>query len=164
LRFSSLEDPRYWIYLEARAETTLQSVDALLRRVWLECCGHMSAFRMGRDELGKGRKVGEAFSRRGQSFDYEYDFGSTTALRGKVTGTREGCLGRHATRLVARNDPIEWSCAECDAPATVVCTYCVYEGPGLFCERHAAGHEHAEEEVYLPVVNSPRMGVCAYEG
>jgi len=25
-------------------------------------------------------------------------------------------------------------------------------------------HEHADEEIYLPVVNSPRMGVCGYTG
>ena len=34
----------------------------------------------------------------------------------------------------------------------------------IVCDAHAAAHEHADEEVYLPVVNSPRMGVCGYTG
>lgn len=164
LRFAAVGDRRYWLHLEARAQTTLERVDSLLRHVWLECCGHLSAFRIGRDELGMGRKVGKTFSRKGLSFDYEYDFGSTTALKGKVTGTREGCLGRPAVRLLAQNDPLRWSCAECAAAATVICPFCLYEGRCLFCEEHAARHEHVDEEAYLPVVNSPRMGVCGYTG
>jgi hypothetical protein len=82
----------------------------------------------------------------------------------KVTGSREGSIGRAATRLLARNDSLDWRCAECDQAAVVVCPYCVYYGESVFCERHGQLHEHAEEEVYLPVVNSPRMGVCGYTG
>jgi hypothetical protein len=32
----------------------------------------------------------------------------------------------------------------------------------FFCDSCAEKHEH--EEMLLPVVNSPRMGVCAYDG
>src|SRR5947209_8483079 len=34
----------YWLHLEVRAATTLYDLDAFLRRTWLECCGHLSAF------------------------------------------------------------------------------------------------------------------------
>jgi hypothetical protein len=124
----------------------------------------MSAFRLGRAEISMGSRVGEVFDRRGLKVDYEYDFGTTTALKGQVVGAREGSLGRRVTRLLARNDPIGWSCTDCIAPATVVCAYCVDEGDCLFCQTHASRHPHAKAEVYLPVVNSPRMGMCGYTG
>jgi hypothetical protein len=37
LRVSTRGEPRYWLHVEARATSTLERVDALLRRVWLEC-------------------------------------------------------------------------------------------------------------------------------
>ncbi len=36
--------PEYWMYLEAPAQATLGDLDKLLRKTWLECCGHLSAF------------------------------------------------------------------------------------------------------------------------
>jgi len=51
LRFGPTGERRYWLIVEARADAQLAGVDALLRDVWLECCGHMSAFRVGRREL-----------------------------------------------------------------------------------------------------------------
>ena len=37
--------PEYWLHVEGRETASLQQLDSLLRRVWLECCGHMSALR-----------------------------------------------------------------------------------------------------------------------
>jgi hypothetical protein len=34
----------------------------------------------------------------------------------------------------------------------------------FYCERHAEDHDCDELEMILPVVNSQRMGVCAYAG
>ena len=164
LRVDADGDSRYWLYLEAQASAPLKQLDAQLRRTWLECCGHMSAFRAGTSELSMSTKLGAALPRKGASFCYEYDFGSTTALVGQVIGTRNGCLGRARVRLLARNDPIDWRCANCSSPAVFICPFCIYEGDCLFCKAHAEDHPCAEEEVYLPVVNSPRMGVCGYVG
>ncbi len=36
--------PDYWMHLQAPANCTFGDLDALLRVVWLECCGHLSAF------------------------------------------------------------------------------------------------------------------------
>lgn len=164
LRIEGAADPCYWLFVEARSEATLQQLDALLRRVWLECCGHMSAFRMGQHESAMRSKIGVTLGRRGLRFTYEYDFGSTTTLRGQVLSPRQGSLGRTGVRLLARNDPLQWSCEgeACSRPATIVCPFCIDAGPSMFCAKHAQQHPCAEEEVYLPVVNSPRMGVCAY--
>lgn len=164
LRFEAPADPRYWLYIEAAAAATLDRLDGLLRATWLECCGHMSAFYLGQAEPSKGSKLGAVLASQGTKFRYEYDFGSTTVLNGLVVGVRNGSPGRVATRVLARNDPVVWPCQDCGAVATTVCPFCIDEGGGLFCEAHAGKHPHAEEEVYLPVVNSPRMGVCGYTG
>jgi hypothetical protein len=163
LRVEADGDPRYWLYLEARESAPLKQIDAHLRRTWLECCGHMSSFRVGVSDLSMNSKIA-ALPGKGAKFSYEYDFGSTTALVGQVTGTRVGSLGRAPVRVLARNDPLEWRCAICPDPAVVVCPFCIYEDDCLFCEAHARDHPCAKEEAYLPVVNSPRMGVCAYVG
>jgi hypothetical protein len=155
--------PVYWLYVEGRETASLQQLDSLLRRVWLECCGHMSVFRVGRAELSKRSPLG-SLQAKGVAFQYEYDFGSTTALQGKVLGYREGSLGRKAVRVLARNTPLQLTCASCDAPATLVCPFCIDSGPCLFCKAHAQDHPCAEEEVFMPTVNSPRMGVCGYTG
>jgi hypothetical protein len=164
LRFEAPIDPRYWLYIEAAAATALDRVDALLRATWLECCGHMSAFYVGQAQPNNGSKIGDVLGSRGARFRYEYDFGSTTLLDGLVVGVRDGSPGRVAARLLARNDPLVWPCQDCGAVATTVCPFCVDDGGGFFCEAHAGKHPHAEEEVYLPVVNSPGMGVCGYTG
>ena len=162
LRIEAAGDPRYWLYVEAQAGATLQQLDAFLRRVWLECCGHMSAFRVGQREVAKRSAIGQAFGPKGLRFTYDYDFGSTTTLGGQVLAERQGSLGRAALRLLARNDPLPWRCEMCTRPASIVCPFCLYSGPSLFCDEHAQEHPCAEEQAYLPVVNSPRMGVCGY--
>jgi hypothetical protein len=164
LGFAAVGEPRYWLVIEAKANAQLRHVDALLRQLWLECCGHMSAFRLGRRELAMTTATAIAFPRAASKLEYEYDFGSTTALTGELVGKRQGSIGRASVRLVARNEPLVWPCGDCKAPATVVCPYCIDSDDGLLCDAHADVHEHAGEEVYLPVVNSPRMGVCAYSG
>src|SRR5438128_2703140 len=37
----------YWMYLELPAQATLTDLDNFLRKTWLECCGHLSAFSIG---------------------------------------------------------------------------------------------------------------------
>ena len=155
--------PEYWLYVEARPSASLKQLDALLRRLWLECCSHMSEFRLGRAELSKASRI-EDLKQKGRAFDYEYDFGSTTSLTGQVLGSREGSPGRHAVRLLARNVPLPWVCAECSKPAVLVCSLCAESAPSTFCRVHAPDHPCAADEPFLPIVNSPRMGVCGYTG
>ena len=34
----------YWLYVEVKETATLKDVDQFLRDIWVECCGHLSAF------------------------------------------------------------------------------------------------------------------------
>jgi len=148
----------------------LSKLDDFLRHTWLECCGHLSAFEIG----GKRYASDEEMSMRarlsqvlevGMKFFYEYDYGSTTALVLKVVALREqGLLPKGAVQLLARNEAPQVSCQRCSIhPATQICTECAWNGEGWLCEACAVAHE-CGDEMCLPVVNSPRVGVCGYTG
>ena len=84
----------YWMHLEAPVSETLEDLDHLLRQTWLERCGHLSCFVVGRqvyssftgddffdtsDDDSMDFKLGQVL-RPGLKFKYEYDFGDTTEL------------------------------------------------------------------------------------
>lgn len=176
LRVVAPGQPGYWLDIEVRADARLTSLDRLLRDRWLECCGHLSSFRVGDvaywssvEELAGGMDVRRMSTPVGKAlagvkrFTYEYDFGSTTELALEVRGARAGRLERTPARVLAANAPLEWPCAVCGAPASLVCPFCLGEEPNPFvCAGHAGRHECDVGEAFLPVVNSPRMGVCGY--
>lgn len=166
-----VEAAEMFLELLIDASTTLGEVDSFLRSIWLECCGHMSAFQFkgqyDEDGIPMSRKVGKVFGA-GAVLDYEYDFGSTTRLTVKVgksfpVAVSEGIL------LLSRNEPLRIMCDHCQTqPATDICTVHIYDGEGFLCEDCAEKHEEECEDfadyAAMPVVNSPRMGVCGYMG
>ncbi len=155
--------PTYWLDLVATQEAKLKDIDRLLRSVWLECCGHLSEFYSGaHHKVSMNTRIGDAFTSVGSRLGYVYDFGSSTELVVGLSGFAEAGSG-NPVRVVARNEPPTWPCDMCDQPATAVCSQCVYEGGGFCCTEHGDGHD-CGEEMLLPVVNSPRMGVCGYTG
>lgn len=155
--------PLFWLDLAVKLEAKLKEVDRLLRRVWLECCGHLSQFYTGaRHKVSMNTNVGDAFGRVGSRLGYVYDFGSSTELIASLSGVVEG-NSRYVVQVAARNEPLTWPCDECGQPATAVCAQCAYEGKGFCCSKHGSSHD-CGEEMLLPVVNSPRMGVCGYTG
>lgn len=105
-------------------------------------------------------KLGDAV-RPGSTFTHEYDFGSTTELKLKVVSEREGKIGRETVRLLARNTPPEWTCITCGKAATQIHTEELWDSENPFyCDKHAKNKDY----FYLPIVNSPRMGICGYAG
>ncbi len=99
----------------------------------------------------------------GAKFQYEYDFGSTTRCTLRVTAVRTAPLKAGEVWLLARNDPPRLVCDHCGALATAICTECMWDEEGLLCAEHLATHA-CGKDMCLPVVNSPRTGVCAYSG
>lgn len=103
----------------------------------------------------------------GQKAKYEYDFGSTTALTLTVVSERDGPILRDKSygevTLLARNEQPEIPCEVCGKPATWICSWYGFGavGEGCVCKKHKAGHE-CDDYAFLPLVNSPRTGVCAY--
>ncbi|MBI4318676.1 MAG: hypothetical protein HY675_09315 [Chloroflexi bacterium] len=163
----------YWMHLAVPAAAKLVVLDSFLRDTWLECCGHMSAFEIdgqtyfssaAREMEGRSMnfEIGRVL-RPGSKAFYEYDFGTTTELALSVAAERVGLSDRKSIQVLARNDPPEIICQSCGKPATQVCAQCIYEGEGWLCDE-CAGQHACGEEMLLPVVNSPRVGMCAYEG
>jgi len=112
----------------------------------------------------------------GQKFFHEYDFGSTTKLALKVVAEREGIapkdddkysgeFGEDKTiKIMARNNPPQISCRECGKPATKVAAGYYYFEDGALCDVCARTSLKEYEDMFLPIVNSPRVGVCGYTG
>jgi Plasmid pRiA4b ORF-3-like protein len=164
----------YWMHLAVPAQIPLGDLDAFLRQIWLECCGHLSAFNIAGERYSGGPMyeleepgMGARLSRLlepGLAFTYEYDFGTTTELNLKVLGLRDQSKRRSEIELLARNDDPQFPCNRCgNQPATQICMECVYQGKGWLCDTCAASHK-CGEDMFLPVVNSPRTGVCGYTG
>jgi hypothetical protein len=164
--------PEYWMHLEVPADATLDTLDRFLRDTWLECCGHMSAFEiqgarysvepMDFDDGDMNVKLKDVLAP-GMKFYHAYDFGSTTHVTLKVVAERESEITSRHIKVLARNGPPVIPCSRCGAPAVKVCAECVYSGEGWLCEKCAGAHE-CGDEMLLPVVNSPRVGVCGYTG
>ncbi len=98
----------------------------------------------------------------GSTFKYEYDMGTPTELRLKVIEEREGVPPLDGVRILARNYAPFIPCEECGERATVIHVW-GEEGPIALCDRHAREVPNWPEG-FLPVVNSPRVGECAYVG
>ena len=96
---------------------------------------------------------------------YQYDFGSTTELFIKAVDNYDGATdGNKKIQIITRNAQPIIPCDECGLkPAAQICTECQWDDTGWLCEECAQTQE-CDEEMFLPVVNSPRTGVCGYIG
>ena len=156
-----------FLHLLVKGTASLKPIDTFLRKIWLECCGHMSGFRKGRVEIGMSKKVQDILANK-EKLVYEYDSGSTTRLY--VKGLKHYELNETSTIiLLSRNEPLQIMCSTCGKePAVCMCSTCCWEMDAFFCKKCAKKHAKECEDFAdyseMPVVNSPRMGVCGYEG
>jgi hypothetical protein len=163
-----VEAGNYFLNLLADGDLSLDELDDYLRAIWLECCGHLSEFGFERwaEPISQSTKVRRVFDK-GTSLWYAYDFGSTTELIIR-------CLNKYpfptkdGIDLLSRNNPLQYKCQVCKKKnATHICTAHWGEEAHIFCEKCSTLHEKncSEAEYSLgPLYNSPRAGVCAYEG
>jgi predicted RNA-binding Zn-ribbon protein involved in translation (DUF1610 family) len=162
LKVEGRENKNYWLFIDIEVTDTLFELDLFLRNIWLECCGHMSAFYASKYEEVEMSLELSSFSI-GEKLLHEYDFGTTTETVITIVGETKREIHGDSVRLLARNVPPEFSCSSCGEPATWICNECLYESDNpFFCDECGEKHEH--EDMLLPVTNSPRMGECAYEG
>lgn len=171
--------PDYWLHLDVRADSTLEDLDDFLRRIWLECCGHLSAFTIGekrydwRPPGGFGDDTDSSEYRMEATladtlspdvtFTYEYDLGDTTDLKLRVLSEHEEPLRRKSLRLLARNDAPVFPCAKCGQKADWIGLDGESYEPLTICNTCLEENEMDDSRL-LPLVNSPRTGVCGYTG
>ncbi len=161
--------PEFWLDLEVNGYATLQDLDDYLRAIWLECCGHLSAFMLGdfgTPELAKEGSIDSVFRHKAK-IKHVYDFGTSSWTTLKRIGVRQG---QPATKwpisLMVRNKLPGIVCIECGAPAQWLCMECVVEDDrmGFLCAKHRKTHPHDNYGAPIKVVNSPRLGLCGYTG
>lgn len=160
----------FWLHLEMNGTAKLKGLDHYLREIWLECCGHMSAFHIKGnawgDELSMSTTADKLFEKDVELL-HLYDFGDTTETLIKVVAERQGKpLTKYPIKLMARNEMPEVYCMECGQPATYWCQECSIEHDesGLLCDEHVEKHPHDNYGEPLEIVNSPRFGQCGYDG
>ncbi|MFC1972669.1 hypothetical protein ACFLVE_04630 [Chloroflexota bacterium] len=170
LRIQDAGHGDYWLDLEVRGSATLQQMDKYLRVIWLECCGHLSRFSIGSAwggrEIAKNRHIEQIFDM-GVELTHIYDFGTPSETAIRFISVREGKpMTRHPIALMARNSAPEAACMDCGQPAAWLCIECLYENErsGLLCDQHAKTHPHDNYGEPIPLVNSPRLGMCGYTG
>ncbi|MFN0109713.1 MAG: hypothetical protein ACKVZH_12740 [Blastocatellia bacterium] len=159
----------FWFDLEMRGTATLENLDNYLRKIWLECCGHLSEFSeegWGSEDLPKDLKLSEALQP-GDKCVHIYDFGTETVTHISVTDVREGkATTKHPIALLVRNKLPDTACIGCGKPAGWICQECQIEDQvsGLLCDDCVEDHPHEEYGEPMELCNSPRTGVCGYEG
>ena len=159
-------NPDYFLHLLISEDATLGDFDFFLRKIWLECCGHLSAFSHERygQEIDMRKKIKDVFSP-GMELIHQYDFGSTTELCVTAICNYHGAIDEGMEiQIIARNAEPIIPCDECNENhSVVICTECAWDEVGWLCDKCAQDHK-CGDDMFLPVVNSPRVGVCAYTG
>jgi hypothetical protein len=182
----------YWLHLQAPANCTFGQLDNILRAIWLECCGHLSAFnfpvkRAPRRKIAPGDFAAMLQALReeaiqpvlegdelmdeslgsmlqpGVVFSHQYDFGTTTELALRVAGEYTAPAFKGAFKVLARNEPPAIPCSGCKKPATQLCQECEFNWGAPLCDACAAKHD-CSPDMRVPLINSPRTGCCGYCG
>jgi len=171
------ESAPWYLNLLVDGNRPLIELDDFLRDIWLECCGHLSSFKdpkkmydfdfddLENTDFGepKKAKMNKVFHK-GQVLDYEYDFGSSTLLTIKVLDAYPLKVPERI-QILSRNEPADILCSLCKketaaqicaVDGTLVCIACT--------KKHAKKCPDFADYAAMPVVNSPRMGVCGYDG
>jgi hypothetical protein len=173
-------NPEFWLQLAAWDGATLSDIDDFLRHAWLECCGHLSSFTIGgvnyeshpdNDNTGLFPFLKKSFSMSvklnkvlgsGTVLKHQYDFGTTTELELEVLDVFQASKPKAPVILLAHNLMPKIKCSTCEKTATLICSGCRYDFL-CFCKKCARKHE-CGEEMMLALVNSPRTGMCGYDG
>jgi len=159
----------FWLHLEMNGASSLEDLDHYLRAIWLECCDHLSRFSIGgwgSEKIVMSKRVDHVFQP-GVELTHIYDFGTSSYTLVRAIAMREGKpLTRHPIVLMARNNCPEAVCMVCGQPASWLCIECLQETDdvGTLCDEHAKTHPHDDYGEPIPLVNSPRVGMCGYTG
>jgi hypothetical protein len=158
---------KYFLHLLVHGQIDMEMVDYFFKQIWLECCGHLSAFMYKNNEIEMEEKVQDILQP-ATKLIYEYDFGSTTTLN-IISHNHYQLPLQKQLQLLSRNEPLQIMCDECNSNAAqTICTTCTWDGGGYFCKTCATKHKKTCEDfadyAKLPLVNSPRAGVCDYTG
>lgn len=156
-----------FLHLLVKGDTKMKTIDTFLKKIWLDCCGHMSGFSHRHFKISKSDLVEHIFEPK-VKVQHQYDYGSTTHL--DLIGHKHYQLKeKKELILLSRNEPLKLMCDICKKKiATTLCCVCLWDDESFFCdncsEKHGENCSDYADYASMPIVNSPRMGVCGYEG
>src|ERR1700733_7947534 len=116
IRISWSEQPgMYWIFVTIPSNASLGLLDAFLRDIWLECCGHLGEFTIGgrrymsHSESGNPsqsmkNQIGQLLSP-DSTCQYVYDMGSSTDLEIQVVAKIDACQQK-TVMIIMQNQPL----------------------------------------------------------
>jgi len=156
-----------FLHILLQSESKMKVLDNFLRDIWLDCCGHLSNFGHKNFRIKMSDTIADIFVPKVKIY-HDYDYGSTTRVELKAIKTYELHL-KEDFMLLSRNEPLQLICSVCkDLPAEYLCSVCIWESEAFLCEHCAVKHEETcgdfADYARMPIVNSPRIGVCGYEG
>ena len=161
---SEITNKDYSIFAIFGTKCKFSHIDNFLKRIWCECCGHMSTLdvyeSINDDELiQKEIKFDILISKYelAYQFTYEYDMGTTTTIYFRIVKKLDGNDNNLNIDLVYQNEPFKLKCKfKCKKEALYTYEY------DIICEE--CKNNVDEPECVLHIVNSPRVGMCGYEG
>ncbi len=119
----------YCIYVSIDANLQLQHLDKFIRDIWVECCGHLSAFNIDREmyhDNSDGQYEMNFYLKDilnvDKKFEYQYDFGSTTYLILEVVDMIKVPSEFSQIEIIARNN-VEGDGCSSNSPRDGVCGY-----------------------------------------
>ena len=150
----------YCIYLSIDENLGLIHIDQFMRDVWLECCGHLSAFKINGkfyQDYSMNTKLKDILVVN-EKFEYEYDFGSTTYLKLEVIDVIKVPASFSQIEIIARNHEVKHFCEICGTEGE----YFNYENDQWECKKCIDKDNDMISK--FDYSNSPRDGVCCYGG
>lgn len=167
IRVTAADDPNYWLFLEAKKDTSLKQLDQLLQDTWMQGEGGIRLFKIGDSVCSSSRTIGssnltprlEEVVGKGDKFDYVFDLEAPTVLTLQVADEYNAKNRRKKIEVLARNIMPKYFCVRCGKPAQMVfrldeedmieeCTFCSQ------CAQQEEDAEYMEE-----LFNSPRTGI-----
>lgn len=118
---------KYCIYISIDADLQLEHLDKFIRDIWIECCGHSSAFYIDKKEYSSNSdgqlKINiylKDLLNVNQKFEYKYDFDLTTCLVLEVVEMIEISEDFNQIEIIARNNE---EAGFCNSPRDGICKY-----------------------------------------
>lgn len=164
------ECKKYWLYILIPVNYELKDLDDFLKGIWLECCGHLSRFKiddiyyydenfyMDDTEDNMNETLNDVLNN-DSVFTHEYDMGDTTTLI--INVLKKICVANDEIHILSRNaDPL-FRCFLCKKfISNKLCAEC-YE---TFCEECSIEKKHKcimeDDNVIIDLINSPRRANC----
>lgn|GEM_PF-2109566 len=169
----------FWMYISMGKNAKLKDLDKFIRDVWVECCGHLSCFKIKDKIYGESRIEDDIWNHYNGDlniriknlvqikniFEYEYDFGSTTYITIKVIDEFSDIKTKNNIEILARNNEPIVKCSDCGEKAKYEFED-GYEGiRKCLCDKCIENYNQSEDNYIeeIECANSPRFGICDYE-